>query len=313
MISRSVTTWFASLVLGILTLSAENCTAVDATFVLDEQQSSLTIDASTVFVIPVNDSATQPLTGTIETTLDFGTTGTLPATADITVNSAAISPLNPFSLTLGLPPLLGVNVDITGVVADLSTPNPPATLTMLPTGLVRYQFDAAEFDVTLNQGIASVTGVVNETADLAATPVTGTAAENTFGQITFLDIVTNGPYTQIDALLTLPIAFTEVFDADGREVTLDVNGDIVATSSFSVALSGVSDFDLDNDIDGRDYLLLQQNDPVRISEWTTGYPGAAGSLVSALAVPEPSTGVVLIFALISAPCLVEGHRRCRRR
>ena len=274
---------------------------VDATFIIDQRQSSLTIDASTVFVFPLNDSDTQPLTGSIETTLDFGTSGTLPADALITVNGAAISPLADFSLTLGLPPLLGVNVSISGAVADITTPKPPAPLEGLPTGLVRYQFDAADFEITLNQGIVSVTGRVNQTSDLSAMPVSGTAEQNTFGQITFLDINTNGPLTEIDALLELPILFTEVLDVDDQLVTLNVAGDIFATSSFAVALSSLVDSDNDGDVDGGDFLFLQQDNPSMISDWQVEYPEASGQRATAQSVPEPST---LLLSLVLLACAV---------
>ncbi|MGI9428481.1 MAG: hypothetical protein ACR2NM_07480 [Bythopirellula sp.] len=283
----------------LLSVHTDLALAVEATFVLDEQQSSLTIDASTVFVFPLNDSDTQPLTGTIETTLDFGTSGTLPEAGEITVNSAAISSVADFSLTLGLPPLLGVNVDISGAVADITTPNPPALLTGLPTGLVRYQFDAAAFDITLNQGVVSVTGTVNQTSDLSATPVSGTAAPNTFGQITFLDIATNGPLTEIDALMELPILFTEVVDFDGQVVTLDVSGEIVATSSFAVALARPADLNSDGDIDGQDLLQIQQHDPALISAWEIGYPEAP-AFAAARAVPEPSALLITLLMLSCA-------------
>ena len=60
-------------------------------------------------------------------------------------------------------------------VTDVRTRNPPATLTSLPTGLVRYEFDAAEFDIILNQGTVVATGIVTDTVDLAAEPVSGAA------------------------------------------------------------------------------------------------------------------------------------------
>jgi hypothetical protein len=280
-----------------LVVCADRAVAVDATFVLDEQQSSLTIDASTVFVFPLSDSDTQQLTGTIEATLDFGTSGTLPQGGELTVNSAAIMPLADFSLTLGLPPSLGVNVGISGAVADITTPNPPSALSALPTGLVRYQFDAADFEITLNQGVVSVTGTVNQTSDLSAMPVSGTAEPNTFGQITFLDITTNGPLTEIDALLQLPVLFTEVVDFDGQVVTLDVSGEVVATSSFSVALSATADVNSDGDIDGQDLLQIQQEDPALIAAWEMGYPAHSEPLSSTQGVPEPSAFVLLWVAV----------------
>lgn len=308
-LSRYSLAWLVVLLSG----SIRPVEAVTTTFVVDEAASSLTIEATTVFVIPFSDTDSQNLGGTIEADLDFGTSGTFPSEADFLISGAAISPLNPFSLTLGTPPNFGVNVTVNDAIADVQTPNPPVPLSMLPTALVRYSFDASGFDIILDQGTMVSTGAVNQTIDLADSPVIGAADPGTLGQITLLNINTVGPITQIDAMLELPIMFTEDVDVDGQTVTLDVSGDVVANASFQVALSGLpGDFDDDVDVDpddlvqwitdyagpgsdadgdglsdGDDFLIWQQ-------QFGLGVPAS----VDALTVPEPSTATILIFASV---------------
>lgn len=301
------------LLLLLVSSHAQLAAAVDTTFVLDEQQSSLSIKATTVFIIPFSDTDTQNLGGTIGANFDFGMSGTFPQLADMAITGAAVSPLNPFSLTLGTPPTFGVNVMVNGAVADVQTPNPPATLSMLPTGLLRYSFDASEFDIILDQGTMVATGAVNQTINLADSPVIGNAEPGTLGELTFLNINTVGPITQVDTLLELPLQFTEDVDVDGQIVTLEVSGQVVANASFNLALSGLpgdfdsdvdvdgddlakwitdyastgSDADADGDSDGTDYLIWQQNNGL-------GVPPLAASNVA----PEPSSLTCLLCAMV---------------
>lgn len=300
--------WFC---LAVLMAMADRpiATAASATFVIDPHASNLTIEATTVFGFTFTDSDTQSLQGTIDADFDFGTTGTFPETADFTITGAAISPSEPFSLTLGIPPSLGVAVTINDAVTDVQTRNPPAMLTSLPTGLVRYEFDAAAFDIILNQGTVVATGVVTDTVDLAAEPVSGAADPGTFGQITLLDIQTEGATTAIDAQLALPIMFNEVFDVDGQVVTLDVSGDVFAYASFSVALSGLpGDFDDDSDVDGIDFLQIQRSDATLIAAWQAAYGTETAGSSATLSVPEPSS-LVLWGSCVGLLGLVARHVR----
>lgn len=231
--------------------------AVDVQFVVDSQQSELTIEASTVVGFPLSDTATQALDGTIDLTLEFAPEGAFPATGEITANGAAISPVQPFSLTLGLPPL-GVNVVVAGAVADVTTPLPPGALTRLSESGIVYQFDAAEMDVTLDQGTVTVSGAVNQAFDLMTTPVSGTPDTGTFGTLTLVESGSGGPLTTVNAQVNLPIVFSSDVDVEGQIVTLDVSGSVVANSSFAVLLNPLpGDFDGDGDVDGDDLDLWQ--------------------------------------------------------
>ncbi len=287
------------LLLVVLGSQGKSAPGATATFVIDEQLSELTIGATTVFIVPFTDSDTQNLSGTITTELDFGTAGTFPQMADFVVTGAEVSPLDSYSLTLGSPPGFGVEVKLNDLVADVQTPNPPVTLTALPTGLIRYQFDAAEFDVILDEGMVVATGAVEETINLADEPASGAAPAGTFGQITFLNLDTVGLFTQIDALLELPIQFTDTFEAEGQVVTVDASGFVYANASFAVALSGLpGDFDGDVDVDGTDFLTWQRNPSVgTLTDWRDNY-GLAESLAAVRAIPEPTTLVISAMAAL---------------
>lgn len=284
--------------------------AVETVFTIDEQQSSLTIDASTVFIVPFSDTDTQRLGGTLDATFDFGNTIGFPALAGFTVTGAEVSPLSPFLFTLGSPPALGVNVSVNDAVADVTTPNPPATLTMLATGAIRYEFDASAFDITLNQGTVVSTGAVNDTIDLADSPVIGNASPGTLGQITFTPGGMSGSLSVIDAFLELPVKFIEDIDVDGQIVTLDVSGQIIANSSFLFDLTGsAGDINNDGKTDGEDFLQIQRDEPALIPTWQNQYGNGTATTVSAQpavqSVPEPAGAMLLVIALF---CLVV--RRC---
>ncbi len=65
------------------------------------------------------------------------------------------------------------------------------------------------------------------------------------------------------------------------------------------------DFDGDNDVDGRDFLLWQRNPSVgNLSDWQTNY-GAGGPLTAVTAVPEPAT----LLLLVSLGGLISVRRR----
>ena len=64
-----------------------------------------------------------------------------------------------------------------------------------------------------------------------------------------------------------------------------------------VARPDVVDVDLDddNDVDGADFLLIQQTDPSLIPEWEAQYPSSLSALSS---VPEPTSLVLLVSTLM---------------
>jgi len=294
--------------------------AVDSTFTIDEQQSSLTIDASTVFIVPVSDSDTQPLGGTIDVSFDFGTSGAFPQYANFTINQSAVSPLNPFSLTLGAPPFFGVSVIITDAVANTTTPHPPIMLDGVPGPDLVYEFDASELDFTLDQGIVSISGLANETIDLSTSPVTGSAPAGTIGKLWLTPGSTVGAFTAVDAVLEMPISFSQDVDLDGQVVTLDVDGIVIANSSFHVALAGLAaDFNNDNIVDGADLSIweisfgVNQNADANDDGYSDGadfliwqHQFGSGVNPPIQAVPEPGS---LLLATLAGSFLTSRQQR----
>ena len=77
----------------------------------------------------------------------------------------------------------------------------------------------------------------------------------------------SGPYTRINALLTLPINIERTTDLEGGNGEIAATGTLNATSSFYAALSGIpGDFQLDGDVDNAD-----------LDIWRTGFGQASGA------------------------------------
>jgi hypothetical protein len=296
--------------------------SVSTVFNIVEAQSSLAVR---IEARGFSDTDEQDLTGTIDATFDFGESGNFAETAEVTVSSAHVEAVAPFNFRLGLPvPFPGASVVASGIVADVTTPAPPASMTMLPTGALRYQFDASQFEISADQGTIVVTGFFNDSANLAEEPVSGVSPPGTLGRVTLTPGAVSGFYRRVDALLVLPIDISDIAEfgdeADPEEVAIDLDATVQATASFYVALSGVpgdgngdsrvdgadlpvweagfgmktaatvrdGDFDGDQDVDGADFLVWQQ------------YQGTAPPAITATAVPEPSTWCAVLAVLTAA-------------
>jgi hypothetical protein len=321
----------ATLVLaGFLVTSGRSGAApVDTVFQIDQSRSSLDV---TIEARGFSDSDEQSLTGTINATFDFGESE-LAGDATVIVTGANISATGPFEFRLGLPaPFPGADVVASGIVADVTTPAPPATMTPLATGLIRYEFDAAQFLVSADEGTIVVTGFFNDSADLAEDPVAGTSPPGTMGLLTLIPGDVSGFYRRIDALLELPVNISDIAEfgdpADPEEVMIDLDAAVLATASFWVALSGVpgdgsgdgrvdgadlpvwragfgmisdadardGDADRDHDVDGNDFLIWQAN------------LGTEPPPIASAAIPEPGAGALALAAFVAS-----GTLRNRRR
>jgi hypothetical protein len=240
---------------------------VPITFTINAAQSSLTVNASSSIF---QDSDTKGLSGTIDGAFDFGESGVFPSTANLTITSADIRPSDAFQLRLGFPrPFPGSDITASNLVADLSTPAPPATMTRSGTTGTSYQFDASQFLVTVDQGTIVVSGTTNETTDLSQEPVMGASPPGTFGTLTFTNLGMSGPYTRLGAALDFPIRITDTAESEtgGESVELELIGNVRANASFYVALAGLpGDFDEDGDVDGADLPL-----------WRAGFGMAASA------------------------------------
>jgi hypothetical protein len=64
-------------------------------------------------------------------------------------------------------------------------------------------------------------------------------------------------------------------------------------------LAPAGDFDLDGDVDGRDFLVWQRNPSIgNLSDWQTSY--GVGAFSASIAVPEPGTSVTVLFTMAVA-------------
>src|SRR5262245_45157904 len=100
-------------------------TPASAVFHVDQPTSSLKSTADPPVFGPQSD--TQQLTGTINATFDFGTTGGFPATANVTVTGSHVAPTGDYDFTYGFPPAFGIAVNANGLVANTTTITPPGT------------------------------------------------------------------------------------------------------------------------------------------------------------------------------------------
>jgi hypothetical protein len=298
-----------------------------AVFTITPAQSSLTVGATySVF----SDTDTKNLAGTINATFDFGGAG-FGTPAQVTITGANIVPQGNYQLTLGFPPVLGVSVTGSGLVADIATAAPPATMTRtaLPA---TYQAAASQFEVIIDQGTVTATGAVNESANLAEQPVSGTPSSGNL-TFTFTAGAVSGPYTRLNGTLNFPIAVADTLQLeDGSTVDVTLNGTVVATTAFYAALNGVpgdfnddgavnqtdlgawktgygtatgasrsqGDANGDGDVDGDDFLVWQRN---------VGIAPPPIATAAAAAIPEPSTAAGLAIGL----AIVAAGRRCIRR
>lgn len=94
------------------------------------------------------------------------------------------------------------------------------------------------------------------------------------------------------------------FDGVSFQIALDTvlhpGGDVGSPGSFTPVVAADVDLDNDGDIDGADFLLIQQTDPSLIPDWQAQYPGS-GSLAAATAVPEPGSLALIGLALAVVP------------
>ncbi|MCA9237224.1 MAG: PEP-CTERM sorting domain-containing protein [Planctomycetales bacterium] len=226
---------------------------VDVVFALDPARSSLEVTAG-VSILQGSDG--QSLFGTIDASLDFGDGSRFPNDAAVTVTNADISPTNNFLITIPFT----ASISITDAVADVSTINPPAAMSRIAGSGVVYQFDSADFLVSLNRGTVTATGLASAMFDLEDMPVSDSAPPGSYGTIQLATITSEGPYRLIDAVMTLPVEITNVVDFNGLAVNVVASGVVVANASFVIALPAIAtDFDGDLDVDGADLAVWQQN------------------------------------------------------
>jgi hypothetical protein len=305
---------------------------VSTVFHIAENSSSLTVELE---ARGFTDTDTQELTGTIDATFDFGSDPPFSQNAAVTVTGAHIAALAPFEFRLGLPrPFPGADVVASGIVADVTTPVPPGTMEALPTGAIRYQFDASQFLITADEGIIETTGFVNDTTNLADEPVSGASPPGTLGEIVFSPGDVVGFYREVGAFLDLPISISAVAmvgdPGEEEEVLLELDATVRASASFYWAFSPIpGDFDQDGDVDGADLPLWQAGfgtasgagaaggdadhdqdvDGADFLIWQRNLGTAPPAAVAG--VPEPAATTIALAALVGVGPLVRRRRTPR--
>lgn len=132
---------------------------------------------------------------------------------------------------------------------------------------------------------------------------------------------TGGPFT----LSHVRTKRSGAIEAQGMyEISIDIGRSAGSLGTTSVGISSgglyeitqlAGDFDLDGDIDGRDFLAWQRNPSVGdLADWQTNY--GVGTLTAiSMSVPEPTTCVSCVLAAsimtIFARISVAGRNRCR--
>ncbi len=82
-------------------------------------------------------------------------------------------------------------------------------------------------------------------------------------------------------------------------VVFHAGGDVGTPGTFTVDTLADVDLDNDGDVDGADFLLIQQTNPALIPDWQAQYPASGG--LSAAAVPEPTSVALMGVALACLP------------
>lgn len=187
---------------------------------------------------------------------------------------------------------LSVGGDETGEFGALPTPTTtPAqgTLSFISDGGAVSPINVSG-DVLLNNG--SGAGFADLVVDFETSPLSG--------DVLLIDLSPTSSLT--GAFRGLPEG-TLVSGSGGRTISYMYGAD-----SNDIALIGggvLGDADGDGDVDGRDFLLLQRNDPGSIPDWESNYGTGVASAGAASAIPEPACAALLAIGL----CLAATRRR----
>ncbi|MEQ8835588.1 MAG: PEP-CTERM sorting domain-containing protein, partial [Lacipirellulaceae bacterium] len=158
---------------------------------------------------------------------------------------------------------------------------------------------------SLIKEFVQVTGDVNKDGvvtqadvNLATDYLNGNGGETAAKRQNDLANAPSAPFAS-DILASLNLAD---FDLTGNDFFDQADVDAIAALVTTVA----GDFDGDGDFDGADFLGLQQSDASQIPDWEASY-GTSSAVASNAAVPEPSSLILVGFAIAAAS--MGGRRR----
>ena len=87
----------------------------------------------------------------------------------------------------------------------------------------------------------------------------------------------------------------------------NLRGDTPDVGAVELLTSLVADIDSDGDVDGSDFLLIQQTNRTFLAQWQVEYGSGASLLAQSVSVPEPANLVFVLLGLLST-----GLRDCRK-
>jgi hypothetical protein len=326
--------------LGVAGTHAAGQQQVPVVFTIDNGLSEVAIDLT----IPGStDSDASPVSGTLSATLDIDTSGGMVNITGITLTGGDFTNDAPFNFTLAVFGPLTANLEGTGLVGSPSTPAPPGVVTQDAVDPLKFQYDAADHLLSIHDGTITVTGIVNESIDLADDPVSGMPPVGSFATIELTPGAVVGNMTEFTALLTQPTIFSDTFNVDAGIVTLpvmvDVTGQVIAMATFSLELggdgtAGPGDYNGGGAVEQADLDLVLLNwgttpaDPAAIG-WINNLPSGAidqeeldgvllnwgnTAAVAAASVPEPATWLLIMPVAVCAARLLlrSDDQRARR-
>lgn len=239
------------------------------------------------------------VSGQINVDLEYEIDGESINVEGLVINSAdlAFTPVS-FELSLGL-----IIVDGTDLGGTITTQNPP-------TAVADEMFDASDQRLSINQGIFTGTAFNSPfSVDISTLDFGGPATG--LGSLAITPLSSSSESIELEAALHLDFDFTgqgEIEGFPGVFLDFSVAGPLEGVAQFSVPVSpAAADSDSDGDIDGVDFLSLQQNSPGTVGQWQTGF-GTGGSPTAA--VPEPN-GAAMLAAWTAGYCGRTRRRRMR--
>lgn len=207
-----------------------------------------------------------------------------------------------------------------GLGGELNTPSPPGAVS-------NGTFNTAEHLVRVNAGTLDVEYTIlgetsNYSLNLTQDPLDFTTTETATIDVSLAS--SNGLQRTFEVVTSLPVDATEVIE-DGVTITVDVEGSVTASDTFTITLPLEGDYNSDGLVNIADYTVWRDTlgaagpglaadgnfdwvvDESDYSLWKDNFgDAAAGSLVAAASVPEPSA-----VMLLGAMALFLGVRRRR--
>jgi hypothetical protein len=282
----------------------------------------------------LRDSELTRLSGNVLSDIDYEIVGGAPVINGISLTGGQVTvrgaSTNNVTFSFGVPFLAGVNITGANIAGTFDTP-------FAPSNVSNNQFLAADHEVVLNQGTLTAVGSgllsnINETLDLATDPLP-LSQDTGFGSISLVQVGGQvGLQKTYEITVTLPVDDTQVIPIDNNgstiPVTIDVSGSVVARDTFTITVPLAGDYNDDGMVDAADYLVWRNsagssgaglpadgNGDMQITGadytiWKDNFgesSQAAGALVLATAVPEPTS--LALAGLMAAAGLAVARRR----